>query len=158
MLHAGDLVVRIGIGVVIVVISLLSGACAGVNGGEVITREEFEDRRILAVAVTTERCSNEVGIGTQDKGAMVVLAESLRLGSQSLMSVQFPKDLGQSYVTDEDANLCVISILALPCSDDWIGDMLLANTLYCNPKRASLWQNQHFGQGEWSVPEGGPRF
>lgn len=137
---------------------MLLSSCAGANGDEVVTRAEFEDRRFLAIFATFERCSYDLDPTTRQQNSWVLFVESLRSGNNAFLSLQFPKDLAESYVTEKDANLCVISLLSIPCNDELIEGLALADTLHCNPARASLWQNQHLGQGEWSLPEGGPTF
>jgi len=146
-----------GFSVAILLLTLIS-SCAGTGGDEVVTRAEFEDRRFLAVFATFERCSYDLDLTTQQQNSWALFVESLHSGNEAFLSLQFPKDLAESYVTEKDANLCVMSLLSIPCNGDLLEGLALADTLHCNPARASLWQSQHLGQGEWSGPEGGPTF
>lgn len=136
-----------------------SFVCGGFDGSDVVEVKDFEADLRRAEQATILRCVREVEGDAAAQALGSALGTGLAAGFYGLGKALDKVSLGASerYVTARDRDLCVQAVLTVPCSRDWNISLGLSKALYCHPVRASLWQAQHPGQGEWSTPTGGPR-
>jgi len=135
-------------------------SCGGFDGPSVLEKKDFLSDIKTAERLTIYRCALINGENLGESSANDPLIALLAASASATNTVGDVLSLGadRRYFTTKDRDTCIQSILAVPCGSQWIAELTIAEHQYCSPDRASLWQNQHPGQGEWSTPAGGPSF
>jgi hypothetical protein len=126
----------------------------GIEGPDVVEKRDFESSKKNALSFYMGKCN--------------MFKEDLSSINDTIyMYGIFASGIGDSlsfgtedrYYSKKDVETCVNALYLAPCSgpdEPLMFHYYIADILYCDLDRASLWQNQHFGQGEWSGPIDGP--
>ncbi|WCL48659.1 hypothetical protein [Leptospira sp. GIMC2001] len=123
---------------------LLIIGCGGINGNDTVDLKDFKDDRDNALQLTIIRCLR-IEPEKEDTSVNILIFLPTALGNSTQ---ELDKSIGYKYITSKDRDYCINSILTIPCDENLFLSIIIVLDQLCQPKRASIWQNQHFGEGE----------
>lgn len=120
-----------------------------VGGNDIMSEDRFHGRVSFAISAKLVQCApypdDPPSAGSSDESGFD-LGVAFAKGYVDAARFFAPPE----HYTEKDVEFCLTAIYATPCErrgGSQIAALLTQELLFCNPRPATFWDHQHFGQG-----------